>query len=264
HRTTGDDAGTDRCSPHHDTTRAEMAQHVVMERATLAQMHTDHALARPLSGLADRLRDLTRLAGAEADPTLAVAGDDQSGEAEPATTLHHLRDPVNRNELFYEFRLFAAFAFTLAPWTSCHASAFLERQSALARGIGQSLDPAVKAVTTAVEHDFLDAGSKGALRHKLADLGRRSLVGPGLALLTQGLLQSRRCSHSHAALIVDDLRIYVSARPEDRQPRPASLLAAQRQADTPLAPLVQFSTRQHSAAPTSSCLPYGGFFRPRT
>src|SRR5690606_10998203 len=227
-------------------TGAEVAQNVMMKCPSLAEMHANHPLPSAFRRLTDRLRDLARLSRAEPDPTLTVAGDHQGGEAEATPTLDHLRDSIDRNELLYEFRLFAAFAFTLAPWTSCHASAFLERQSALARGIGQSLDPAVKAVTTAVEHDFLDAGSKGALRHKLADLGRRSLVGAGLALLTQGLLQRRRCSHGLAAVIVDDLRINVSARPEDRQPRPASLLAAQRQADTPLAPLVQFSTRQHS------------------
>src|SRR3546814_3542491 len=113
-------------------------------------------------------------------PALAVARDHQRGEAETPAALHHLRDAIDRDELLDEFRLFAAFAFPLALWTSCHASAFLERQSALARGIGQGLDPAVITVATAVENDFLDAGGHGPLREEFADGRGRGLVRPGL------------------------------------------------------------------------------------
>src|SRR3546814_8436384 len=61
----------------------------------------------------------------------------------------------------------------------------LERQTAFTRGVGQSLHPPVKEITTAVEHDLLDAGRHGALGHQLADLGSRGLVGAVLQLRSE-------------------------------------------------------------------------------
>ena len=79
----------------------------MMQRAALAQRHADHAALGLLGRLADRLRHLARLAGAVADPALAVADDDERREAEAPAALHHLGDAVDADELFGELALLA-------------------------------------------------------------------------------------------------------------------------------------------------------------
>src|SRR4051812_22151555 len=64
-----------------------------------------------------------------------------------------------------------------------------ELEPALARRIGERLDPAVEQIAPAVEHDVLDPLGDGALGDELADrLGGR-LVGAGLETVAQRLLE---------------------------------------------------------------------------
>ena len=72
---------------------------VVVQCAALAQRDADHAALGLLGGLADRLGHFARLARAVAGPALAVADDDDRGEAEPPAALHHLGDAVDADEL---------------------------------------------------------------------------------------------------------------------------------------------------------------------
>src|SRR4029077_5982057 len=80
---------------------------VVVERAALAQGDAHHAAARLLGRLADRLRHLARLAGAVADPALAVADHHQRRESEAAAALHHFGDAVDADQLLDELAVLA-------------------------------------------------------------------------------------------------------------------------------------------------------------
>src|ERR1700687_5233035 len=97
-----------------------------MQRAALAQRHPDHAFARLLGRLADRLGHLARLARAVADPALAVADDDERGKAKPPAALHDLRHPIDVDQLFGEFAFLAVarLAVAIAPASlalrACH------------------------------------------------------------------------------------------------------------------------------------------------
>src|SRR5688572_4170316 len=99
HRSAGDDAGARRSGADVDAAGAEMAHAVMMEGAALAKRHAHHRLLGGGGGLGDRLGHLAGLAVAEAGAALAVADDDQSGEAEALAALHGLRDAVDVDEL---------------------------------------------------------------------------------------------------------------------------------------------------------------------
>src|SRR5829696_8680729 len=100
--------------------------HVVMERAALAQGDADHGALGGIRRLADRFRHLARLAVAEADAALLVADDDERGEAEAASALHHLRDAVDVDEAIDEFAV-AVLAIAAVSWFSCHITVSLTR-----------------------------------------------------------------------------------------------------------------------------------------
>src|SRR3546814_2212844 len=109
---------------------------------------------------------------------------------------------------------------TLCPYTTLFRS--LKRQTAFTRGIGQSLHPPVKEVTTAVEDDFLDAGRHRALGHQLADLRGRGLVGAALQLVLQRAVDAGRPHQGLARAVVHDLRVTVLAGAAHRQATPAA------------------------------------------
>ena len=93
-RPTGDDAGTRGRGAQHDHARGLLTLNRVRNRA-LNQRHTEEVLLGLFNTLGDRGRHLLRLAVADANHALAVADDDQSGEAEATTTLDHLGDAVD-------------------------------------------------------------------------------------------------------------------------------------------------------------------------
>src|SRR4029077_13585312 len=116
-----DDAGAGRRRAQHNAARAVAAVDVVMERPAFAQRHANDAALRGFGRLADGLRQLARLAGAEAHASLLVADDDKRGEAEAASALHHLRDTIDVHEAIDKFTVAllavaiaaaAAFSFT--------------------------------------------------------------------------------------------------------------------------------------------------------
>src|SRR4051812_22537799 len=92
----------------------------------------------------------------------------------------------------------------------------LERQPGFAGGIGQGFHPAVKQIAAAVEHHGGDAGLLGALGDRLADRLGRLDIGAGLQAAAHVLLDGRGSGERHAARVVDDLRVDVLARAEDR------------------------------------------------
>src|ERR1700739_1690377 len=96
-RTTGDHAGTraGRAQQHHAGGRLTL--HRVRDGAA-DQRDPEEALARFLYALGDRGRHFLALAVADPDHAVAVAHDDQRGEAESPTTLDHLGDAVDRDD----------------------------------------------------------------------------------------------------------------------------------------------------------------------
>ena len=110
-----------------------------------------------------------------------------------------------------------------------------ERQAALAGGVGQRSDAAVIHVAAAVEDDFLDAGRQRALGEQLADLGRRRLVGAGLDLALDVLVERRGRRERRTLTVIDGLGIDVLARAEDAEARADAGGLAQRVARAPLA-----------------------------
>src|SRR5690606_2317054 len=89
-----------------------------------------------------------------------------------------------------------------------------------------------------VEHHLLDAGRLRTFGDELADRVRRLLVGAGLQLLPQVLLQRRRGRDRNAAGVVDHLRIDVLAGAEHGEPGPTAGLAQQPRA-CPLLPTLE-------------------------
>src|SRR5882672_10866667 len=128
HRATGDDAGAGFRSAHDDLAGAIGFGDVVMQGATLAQRHPDHAFPGLLGRLADRLRHFASLARTVTDPALLVADDDERGKAESPTALHHLGDAIDVDQLFGEFAFLAvallAVAVAAPPVTlgACHSN----------------------------------------------------------------------------------------------------------------------------------------------
>ena len=133
-----------------------------MQRAAFAQRHACQVALGGFRRLADRFRHFARLAVPEADPALLVADDDERGETEAPSALHHLRDAVDVNELVGEF--VTLFSVAPLPWrivamdvSSCLISFLLKPQSAFTGGIGERLDAPVIPVAAAVEDTSVDA-----------------------------------------------------------------------------------------------------------
>ena len=173
---------------------------VVVQRAALAQRHADHAALGLLGRLADRLGHLARLAGAVADAALAWSPTTTSAakpkRLPPFTTLatRLIATSLSTNSPSSRSRsrraplaLRAALAAICLPCLPSPQNC----QAALAGGVGQRLDPAVIEIAAAVENDLLDPGGLGALGDQLADLLRRLLVGAGLQLALQLLVERR-------------------------------------------------------------------------
>src|SRR5712691_837470 len=77
---------------------AVLPDDLVRNRAA-GERHFVHATARGLDRLAHRFADLVRLAGRNADLSLAVADGDQRVEAEAPAALHDLRDAIDRDDV---------------------------------------------------------------------------------------------------------------------------------------------------------------------
>jgi hypothetical protein len=78
---------------------AVAADDVVMQRAAFAQRNARQIALGGIGRLADRFRHFARLAVTEADAALLVADDNERGEAEAASALHHFGDAVDVDEL---------------------------------------------------------------------------------------------------------------------------------------------------------------------
>src|SRR5690242_11004291 len=117
-----------------------------------------------------------------------------------------------------------------SPWVRVCVRAMpipSEIETALAGGIGQGFDPAVKQISAAIEHDLLDPGRFGSLGHQLPDSARRGNVGAGFEARLQPAVEGRGRRQSASSRVVDDLRIDMLGRTKHREARPVVGGAAQ-------------------------------------
>src|SRR6266542_6285459 len=104
HRGAGDDAGAGGGRLEQHLARAEVADDLVWNRPAARDRDCEHALLRRLARLADRLRDLVRLAQPDADPALLIAHRDDGVEREPPATLDHLGAAIDLDHALGELR----------------------------------------------------------------------------------------------------------------------------------------------------------------
>src|SRR4051794_31727616 len=161
-----------------------------MQRASLAQRNPYQIALGVIGRLADGLGHLAGLASAMANATFAVTDDHQGSKAETSATFDHLGDAVDADQLFDEFALVpvaipvATAIAPIASFATCHTWPLLEGQTALAGGIGQGLDPAMKQIGSAVEDDLLDTRGQRPFGKQLADGLRRLDIGAALEILS--------------------------------------------------------------------------------
>src|SRR5437667_919938 len=98
HRPTRDHAGSRGRRLEQDPARAVLADDFVRNRAA-GQRNFGHVAACRLDGLSHRFAGLVRLAGRNADLSLAVADGNQRVEAEAPAALHDLRDAIDRDDV---------------------------------------------------------------------------------------------------------------------------------------------------------------------
>src|SRR5690606_26211629 len=177
-RTAGDHAGTGRRRLQHDATGAEHALGGVDDRVA-GEGDLEEVLAGLLGALLDGEGHLLGLAVAEADPAVAVADDDERGEAEATTALHDLGDAVDVDDARLAQRGITGLArvgLGLVPASAawvvvsvCHVLSILpgtrvlELEPGVAGSVGEGLDPAVVAVAAPVEDDLGHTGGLGPL-----------------------------------------------------------------------------------------------------
>ena len=97
HRATGDDTGTGSGRAQQDDTGSRLTLDGVRDGALDAR-DLEEVLLGLLDTLGDRRGHLLGLAVADADDAVAVADDDERGEAEATTTLDDLGDAVDRDD----------------------------------------------------------------------------------------------------------------------------------------------------------------------
>ena len=139
--------------------RAGLADDLVRDRRA-HHRHLEHLAAGLLDALRDRGGHLLGLAVADADPPGAVADDDERGEREPASALHDLGDPVDRDRPVPR---------TGSSLRSSRRIVASDLQSSLTGSVGERGDAPVVPAAAAVEHDRLDPGVLRAARDQLAD-----------------------------------------------------------------------------------------------
>jgi hypothetical protein len=113
HRTTGDNTGTGGGRAQEHDTGSGLTLHRVRDGRAGAR-HAEEVALGLFDTLGDGEGNLTRLAVADADETVAVAHDDERREAEAATALDDLRHAVDRDDALEELALLGVARTTVA------------------------------------------------------------------------------------------------------------------------------------------------------
>src|SRR4051794_32255459 len=247
-----------------------------MDDGATDQRYAEEALSGFLDALGDRGGNFLGLAVADTDHAVAVADDDQRGEAEAPTTLDHLGDAVDGDDALEEVALLSAVAAATAttssrrprpsrspppppprggrlpvvpaapvPAAGCSAimqsfrfESSSEFESALPRGVGQRSDAAAVGVSAAIEHHGVESGGLGTLGDQLSD---PDAVGLLVTLDGADVGLDGRCRRQRgAALVVHQLDVDVTRGAVDHQARTlggtGDLLAQPRVATQPRSP----------------------------
>src|SRR4029079_9749855 len=193
------------------------------------------------------LGHLARLAVTEADAALLVADDDERGEAEAPTALHHLGHAIDMHELVDKLAvaLLAVSALRASAPFAIHYFDPLEIQACFARGLGKRLDAPMVEIAATIEPHFLDARLKRALGHELAHGSRRRKVAALRQIAFEVLVQGRRRGNRLAGAVVDHLRIDVLRGAEHRQTRAPVGRSPKRGTDPARTPHEAFIQRAH-------------------
>src|SRR5690606_28634336 len=93
----------------------------------------DHGAARLLQPLADRLRNLIRLAERDSDVTLPITHGDQGREREATAALHDLRHAVHEDHVLHHVRLALARTATLTVASAALSAGLVSAASRLSR-----------------------------------------------------------------------------------------------------------------------------------
>ena len=142
-----------------------------------------------------------------------------SGEAEVTTTLSDLRHSLDGDQPVLKFKIRGLYSFNICI---CHSLLQLENKSTFTGTIGQTLDPAVIEISSAVERDLLDPLLLGALGDSLSDDSGGLDASLALALSGEDLVVRSSGHEGHTLLVIDDLGIDLLVASEDNQPRPLS------------------------------------------
>merc|ERR1712164_16717 len=169
------------------------------------QVDLDHIAASRLHGLLDGSRHFAGLATAEANTTLSVSNDSQSGEGEDTATLYGFCDAVNLNQLL-------DVAFVALLLVICHN---LELQPAFTSSIGQCLDTTVVLEARTVECNLRYTSGFCTLGNQLANFLGRVDIASGA--ITQCFVQGRGAGQNLAADGRNDLGVDVLRRAIDAQ-----------------------------------------------
>src|SRR5690606_999996 len=240
-RTAGDHTGTRGGRAQQDDAGGVLTLHLVRDGALDAR-DAEEVLLRLLDALGDGGRNFLGLAVTHAHHAVAVADDDQRGEAEPPAALDDLGDPVDGHDLLdvgdtLVCGAAAAIVTAVTPLAtgaaprSCSHQWFLfpsismlrtefvtlELQPAGARTLGEGGDAAVVPVAAAVEDDGAATGVLGALSDQLADLLR--LLGLGALRRAQRGVQGGGGHQGVALGVVHDLGDDVLGGAGDHQAR---------------------------------------------
>src|SRR5690606_25448808 len=148
-----------------DQTGAEMALAVVMQRAAFLERNTDHLLLGCGRRLGDGLGHFARLAVSETDTPLAVTDHDERRKAEALATLHRLRDPVDVDQLLYQFLTAVIVAAATAAFVTTTPTATIATTATTAAA-------ATAAATTSFARRTLLNRITGRLRLRFAGHGR--------------------------------------------------------------------------------------------
>src|SRR6267378_1176832 len=113
-RTTRDHARSRRGRLEQHSPRTVLADDLVRDRAA-RERHLVHVAPRGFDGLAHCFADLVRLPGRDADLTFPIPHRNQCIEGKTATTLHNLRDAIDRDDVLHHAVALASAIAVAAP-----------------------------------------------------------------------------------------------------------------------------------------------------
>jgi hypothetical protein len=105
HWSAGNNPSASWRSAKNNATSAVTPKNIMMQRAALAQRNADQPAFGGFRRLADRFRNLARLAMTKADTTFLIANDNEGGKTKATPAFHNLGDAINMNQPVHKFAI---------------------------------------------------------------------------------------------------------------------------------------------------------------